>query len=143
MQKPSSSHGSNQGLSQEFVIPEPSAFSTPTMMFLLGEEKDKYLLSKAVRIEIVAVLANLMMIQTRFPKSEDYNIVCQKLVERYPRLQDVIGNGYVSIPFAARQFVEILHTWVAEPSGAMQGDLGSPHILCMGKGPAVFLTSSV
>ena len=81
---------------QDFTIPEPSAFSTPTMMFLLGEDKEKYILSKAVRIEIVAVLANIMMLRTRFPQSQDYTSVCRKLIEKYPRLQDVIGNGYVS-----------------------------------------------
>ena len=102
-------NGSNKGFSQEFVVPEPSAFSTPTMIFLLREKKDKYLLSKAVRIEIVAILVHLMMIRTRFPKSEDYNFVCQKLVERYPQLQDGIGNGYVGILFAAKQFVETAH----------------------------------
>lgn len=67
------------------------------MMFLLGEDKEKYILSKAVRIEIVAVIANLMMLQTRFPVSEDYTSVCRRLIEKYPQLQDVIGNGYVSV----------------------------------------------
>ena len=65
------------------------------MMFLLGEDKEKYILSKAVRIEIAAVLANIMMLQTRFPQSQDYTSVCHKLIEKYPRLQDMIGNEYV------------------------------------------------
>lgn len=78
------------------------------MMFLLGEDKEKYILSKAVRIEIVAVLANLMMMQTRFPQSEDYTSVCRKLIEKYPRLQDVIGNGYVS-PYSCEYMATCIH----------------------------------
>lgn len=66
------------------------------MMFLLVEDKEKYILSKAVRIEIVPVLANITMLQTRFPESQDYTSVCRKLIEKYPRLQDMISNGYVS-----------------------------------------------
>jgi hypothetical protein len=85
-----------QGWAQELIIPEPSVFSTPTMKFLLGEEQEVFLFTKAVRIEIVGILTNAIMMHTRFPKSEEYNMVCLKLIERYPKLQDTIGNGYVS-----------------------------------------------
>jgi hypothetical protein len=66
------------------------------MKFLLGEEQEVFLFTKAVRIEIVGILTNAIMMHTRFPKSEEYNMVCLKLIERYPKLQDTIGNGYVS-----------------------------------------------
>ena len=88
-----------EGWIKDFIIPEPTSFSTPTMKFLLGKETDRYLLTKAVRIEVVAVLTNLIMMHTRFPTSDEYNTVCRNLIEKYPRLQDTIGNGYVSCQY--------------------------------------------
>lgn len=54
------------------------------------------ILSKA-RQEIVQTLRTLMLQYTKYPSSEQYTDICQKLIKKYPKLRDTIGsNGYVS-----------------------------------------------
>ena len=79
----------------DFQIPQPCTFSTPTMKFLLVDEQG--VLTKAMRIEIITVLTTQVMLHTRYPTSTEYTTVCRMLIEKYPHLSDIIGNGYVSL----------------------------------------------
>ena len=55
------------------------------------------LISKSVHTEIVQSVAAAMMVHTKTPTSLQYNVVCQKLIDKYPILKDAIGStGYVS-----------------------------------------------
>ena len=47
------------------------------------------------------------MIHTKTPSSEEYNMVCRKLIEKYPKLKDEIGStGYV-MSYFSRLFVHV------------------------------------
>lgn len=53
-------------------------------------------ITKRVRTEIIQSISSLMMIHTKTPTSEQYNTVCRKLIEKYPKLKDDIGStGFV------------------------------------------------
>ena len=55
-------------------------------------------LTKRIRTEMIQSLSCLVMIHTKSPSSEQYNLVCRKLIEKYPTLKDDIGStGYVSV----------------------------------------------
>ena len=60
---------------------------------------EKKTITKAVRTEVIRVLAHQMLQHTTYPTSEEYTAVCQKLIAPYPVLKDTIGNGYVSAFF--------------------------------------------
>ena len=50
--------------------------------------------------EIIQMLRTLMLQHTKTPTPMEYTTICQKLIEKYPKLRDsmMIGsNGYVSI----------------------------------------------
>lgn len=48
------------------------------------------------RQEIVQMLRTLMLQHTKYPTSDQYTTVCQKLIIKYPKLRDTIGsNGFV------------------------------------------------
>ena len=49
-----------------------------------------------LRTEVVQTLTSLIMMHTMYPSSEQYNVICMKLIEQYPNLKDDIGTGYVS-----------------------------------------------
>lgn len=52
------------------------------------------------RQEIVQTLRTLMVQHTKYPTSEQYTNVCQKLIVKYSKLRDTIGsNGYVGYMF--------------------------------------------
>ena len=38
-----------------------------------------------------------MLVNTFRPTSEDYNIICKKLIDKHPGLKDSVGSGYVSV----------------------------------------------
>ena len=70
----------------------PSHFSTRT-----EEAITTGLLTKGTRIEIIQSIAAAMKVHTKNPTSIQYNLVCQKLIEKYLTLKDTIGTtGYVS-----------------------------------------------
>ena len=55
------------------------------------------LLTRSVHTEIIQSISSLMMVHTTTPELVQYNTVCQKPVEQYPNLKDIIGlSGYVS-----------------------------------------------
>ena len=50
----------------------------------------------SARREIVQILRTYVLVHTCNPKSEHYNTVCRKLVDKYPKLEDTEGdNRYV------------------------------------------------
>ena len=51
--------------------------------------------TRKARDEIVNALSTLIMVHTIRPSSEDYTIICKKLVEKHPTLKDSLGSGYV------------------------------------------------
>lgn len=55
------------------------------------------MLTKTARCEIIAAIATRMVQYTRYPTSYEYQTVCKKLIQKYPNIQDPVGNGYVSI----------------------------------------------
>ena len=53
-------------------------------------------ISSKARREIIQVLRTLISQYTKYPTSEQYTIITQKLVEKFPNLRDPIGsNGFV------------------------------------------------
>lgn len=63
------------------------------------ERLKKKEVTDALRNEIISAIAVPMYQQTMYPRSDEYTIVCKKLVEKYPVLKDSCGNGYVSLYF--------------------------------------------
>ena len=45
---------------------------------------------------VVQVLRTLMTQHTKYPSLEEYNAVCRKLIEKYPKLHDGRQEGFVS-----------------------------------------------
>ena len=54
-------------------------------------------ISSKARREVVQVLRTLISQYTKYPTFDQYTIICQKLVEKFPNLRDpVASNGFVS-----------------------------------------------
>ena len=53
-------------------------------------------ITKAVRSEIINIIALQLFQHCTHPTSEEYTMVYVKLITTYPSLKDTIGNGYVS-----------------------------------------------
>ena len=64
----------------------PTRFSAETTSAL----KNKVTTQKA-RDEII----NVLLVHTLRPTSDDYNMVCQRFVNKHPSLKDASGSGYV------------------------------------------------
>jgi len=71
----------------QFVIPELYTFSDH-----VKEAISTGLITGRARREIIQVLRTYITAHTLFPKSEAYNAVCQKLVQKYPKLADDDGE---------------------------------------------------
>ena len=69
----------------------PTRFSSPTMKAI-----ESAILTKAARIEIVDSLATLMLVYTSRPTPHDLTTISRRLVEKYPKLRDIVDKGYVS-----------------------------------------------
>ena len=68
----------------------PTRFSAETTSAL----KNKVTTQKACD-EIINALAALILVHTLRPTSDDYNMMCQRLVNKHPSLKDASGSGYV------------------------------------------------
>ena len=55
------------------------------------------MLTRKTRVEIHNSLATLILVHTSRPTSNDREIVCRRLIEKYPSLRDSFPSGYVSI----------------------------------------------
>ena len=76
----------------EFNIPELSTFSDH-----VKEAVRTGVVTARARREIVQVLRTYVTAHTLYPKSEQYNTVCSKLIQKYPKLEDDEGQKtYVS-----------------------------------------------
>lgn len=53
-------------------------------------------ITKALRSEIITMIALGMWQHSSYPTPEEYTSVCRELVLKYPVLKDTHGNGYVS-----------------------------------------------
>ena len=81
---------SNNDWHHSFAV--PCNFSTSTEEALKSGK-----LTRPNRTEIVQALSTAMLVYTKVPTKEQYNTVCQKLIERFPVLKDDVGTtGYVS-----------------------------------------------
>ena len=75
-----------------FTIPEKRTFSGCVQTAI-----ESGVISAKARHEIVQTLRTYILQYTRYPTSEEYTAVCQKLILTYPNIKDTIGsNGYVS-----------------------------------------------
>jgi len=76
----------------QFTIPELHSFSQP-----VKDAVKTGLITAQARREINQVLRTYMTAHTIKPTSEQYNIVCRKLIVKFPKLQDTEGtSNYVS-----------------------------------------------
>ena len=55
------------------------------------------ILTKRARVEIHNSMVTLMLVHTSRPTSIDRDIVCRRLVQKYPTLKDSSDTGYVSL----------------------------------------------
>ena len=78
----------NQEWHVGFIIPERNVFSTHVL-----KEINTGVVTASARREIVQILRTYVLAHTHKPKSEHYNTVCQKLVDKYPKLQDTEGDS--------------------------------------------------
>lgn len=70
----------------------PDKFSASTMKGL----NDPNGISSTSRIEIIDALYTRMIQHRSYPTPYEYSVVCYRLVERFPTLQDSVGSGIVS-----------------------------------------------
>lgn len=52
--------------------------------------------TQRARDEIVNSISTLILVHTMYPNSDDYTVICRRLVEKHPKLRDSVGSGYVS-----------------------------------------------
>ena len=79
----------NQEWHVGFAIPELEVFSTQVLNAI-----NTGVVTASARREIVQILRTYVLAHTKNPKSEHYNTVCRKLVEKYPKLQDTEGDSH-------------------------------------------------
>lgn len=78
---------------QNFQVPKN--FSGRTMLALSNGEKSN--ITSAVRREIIASVATLVMVHVNHPTPDEYTGVCEQLIKEYPILADSFGCGFVSL----------------------------------------------
>ena len=72
----------------------PKQFSKRTMMAIQSNKKIN--ITDAVCIEIVQALVTLAMVHSQYPTPQEYTILAEKLVTKFPILADSYGCGFVS-----------------------------------------------
>jgi len=72
-------------------------FCNTAVFYKNREIHSKGEITKGTRQEIIVSLGWEVWKHTQFPTSEEYNGICQSLVQKHPDLKDTIGNGYVSL----------------------------------------------
>lgn len=73
----------------------PTRFSRETTNAI-----DSGRITRKARDEIVNSLSTLVLVHTMHPTSDDYNVLCSRLVKKHAVLKDHIGSGYVSFYLA-------------------------------------------
>ena len=74
-----------------------SNFSIPPFSRKTMEALENKNVTAGVRTEVIGVIACEVWRYTQYPKKDEYNWVCQALVNKYPVLKDTIGTPYVSV----------------------------------------------
>ena len=74
-----------------FEIPDKSTFSGAVQKAI-----DTGVLCAKSRKDIVQTLRTLMLQHTRYPSSQEYTVVSQKLIQAFPKLHDGGSTGFVS-----------------------------------------------
>ena len=77
-----------------FQIPNRETFSQ-----CVQKSFDTGIVSACARKEIVQMLRSLVLQHTKYPTSEQYNTICEKLVTKFSKLRDTLGSGHVSYTF--------------------------------------------
>ncbi len=85
------SHGQPGRWHKSFNIPNRESFSDCVQTAI-----DTGVVSSRARREIVQTLRTLVLQHTRYPTSEQYNAVSIMLTEKFEKLTDSLGCGYVS-----------------------------------------------
>jgi hypothetical protein len=70
----------------------PTRFSKAT-----SETIQSGVLTRRARVEIHNALATLILVHTSRPNSNDRDIICRRLVTKFPALKDSSPSGYVSL----------------------------------------------
>ena len=70
----------------------PTRFSKAT-----SETIESGVLTRRARVEIHNALATLILVHTSRPNSNDRDIICRRLVTKFPALKDSSPSGYVSL----------------------------------------------
>lgn len=70
----------------------PTRFSKST-----SEAIESGVLTRRARVEIHNALATLILVHTSHPNSNDRDIICRRLVTKFPALKDSSPSGYVSL----------------------------------------------
>ena len=74
-----------------------SNFSIPPFSRKAMEALENRNVTTGVCTEIVGAIAYEVWRYTQYPKKDEYNWVCQALINKYPVLKDTIGTPYVSV----------------------------------------------
>ena len=74
-----------------FSIPEKHTF-----LEAVQDSIDTGLVTPRAKRGLIQVLRTLILQHTKYPTREEYNIVCRRLVEKYPKLHDGGPSGCVS-----------------------------------------------
>ncbi len=75
----------------DFKVPDKDKFGYTAAAAI----EDGHLTSSAKR-KIISLMRSLIIPHTLYPTAEQYVTVCAKLVEKHPKLRDMVGNGIVS-----------------------------------------------
>ena len=74
-----------------------SSFSVPPTSRKAAQVLENKDVSSRVCAELIGVTAYEIWRHTQCPKKDEYNWVCQAIINKYPVLKDTIGTLYVSI----------------------------------------------
>ena len=70
----------------------PARFSKETTSAI-----ESGLLTRKARVEVHNSVATLMLVYTSRPTTADRDVVCSRLIQKYPALKDSSPSGYVSV----------------------------------------------
>lgn len=74
----------------KFEVPDKNNFG-----YSVSQSIDTGCVTSTSRRKIVSVLKVLILQHTSYPRPEQYTKVCMKLIEKFPKLKDPVGNGIV------------------------------------------------
>ena len=100
---------------ERLTIPTPTRFSVET-----SEAIESGILNKKACVEVHNSVATLMLVHTSRPTSNDRDVVCRQLIQKYPTLKDGSDSGYVSPPpLPVSPFILVLEErmplWLSKP----------------------------